>query len=594
MNAPPRSPQWFWQSVSNFLHWRDRLHARLIERDGTVLLVLAIVAAVGVGVFFKGKPLYLRWKSSQAVAHARDFMEHNDSVNAQLALQVAFAAGGSLEAYTTLADFLEQADSIEAVEIRRIAAELAPDDLALRLAAVTTALRFQDTAAARAALAACTPAEKNTEAYLRAAAAYALIAGEFSEAVQHLRLLREKVGDTPELRLLRAAVGVNDQRPASAAAARHDLRELARNPPQRLAALRVLIADALAKRNPVLAGESAAAIVADPAATFVDWLNAAAAEKLAYPATGVSPALREKIQERAASDPGASVAYARWLMAGSGAAAAGVWLDQLKPEFVRLPALLAIRADVAALEGDGPTLRQLLARGAWGPLSAAGIDFAFAARLTRTLREPDLARRVWLQALEEAKTSAPGLRALAHLAVAWDWPEAKRDALFLTVRQFRTDTVAFLQLAKDLRAQRDTRGLRDLYRLFDDGSVRYESKRQDWALLALLTAPTAAPTEATLTLQAMHNKRPDNAYYTTNYAFALCLLKKSKEAAGLIDGLTVFDRSVAERAPYVAFIYASAGRKEEARAALRRAPPPGALLPEEAALLAKAIALVGR
>ena len=590
----PEQPRWFWNLVSKSLHWRDRLHARLIERDGLILGVLVVVALVGVGVYFKGKPLYLRWKSAQAVSQAREFIRRNETENAQIALQVAFSGGATIEAYIALADFLEQAESVEAVEIRRVASGLAPDDSALKLAVVATALRFNDTAAARAALAACTPAEKNTEAYLRAASAYALIAGEYSEALQHLSRLREMVGATPELRLLRSAVQVNDARPGIAAAARRDLQNLARDPAQRLAALRVLIAHALSRRDAQLAGETAAALGAEPTASFADWLNAAAAEKMADPAAENTPALAQKIQQRAESVALAAVQYSRWLMARSGVEAARAWLDQLKPEFLQTSALRAIRGEVATLQGDWATLRRLLAGGAWGTLSPAGIEFAFAARLSRALKEPELAHRVWLQALEETKTSASGLRALAHLAEAWSWPEAKRAALFLTVRQFRNDTVAFLQLAKDLRAQRDTRGLRDLYQLFDDGSERYESKRQDWALLTLLVSPATGVNEATQTLHAMHRKRPANAYFATNHALALCQLKKDKEAAALIDGLSALDRNVAERAPYVAFIYASAGRKDEARAALRRAPPPAALLPEEAALLAKATALVGR
>ena len=34
----PKSTDWFWRLVSNFLHWRDRMHARLVERDGLILL----------------------------------------------------------------------------------------------------------------------------------------------------------------------------------------------------------------------------------------------------------------------------------------------------------------------------------------------------------------------------------------------------------------------------------------------------------------------------------------------------------------------------------------------------------------------------
>ena len=585
------APDW---RETPLVEWFRQIYSVPRLRDWLLLSIVAFAVLIGWLGYVGGKPLFRRWKSARAIAQARAFLHDRDLANAQLALLVAFQALVTTDAYVTLADFLEQGESPEAVEARRLAAQSTPTDLALRLAWSTTALHFRDLASARVALAGCSAPEKKTEAYLRAAAAYALIAGEFPEADRLLALLQQLKGDQPELRLLHAAVRVNSVQPERAAAARADLRRLTEDPTQRLAALRVLLADALAKRDPLAAAEFAGAMSAEPTASFADWLNAAAAEQFAHPASGPSAALLARIRVTAAADPESAMHYARWLVAQFGARSAVEWLASLPPDFSAKPVLLTMRADVAALLGDWPALRSLLERGAWGQLSPASVDFAFAARLSRDFNAPEVARRAWTQAIEDTKTSPSGLDALARLAQIWRWPEELRGVLLARVRYFPSEPTAFLKLAQEYLAARDTRGLRDLYRLFNDGSDRFDPKLQDWALLSLLTEPTSVPNEATRTLEMLHAKDKLNQHYATNYAFALFQLGRHAEACALVDRLDAGGKELPERAPYLAAIYAAAGRKDEARAALRRAPPERALLPEEVALLRKAEGLLAR
>lgn len=591
--GPDRSIARHWRDA-RLVGWFRQIYAVPRLRDWLLLGIFALAVLIGWLAYIGGKPLFRRWKSARAIAQARAFLRDNDLANAQLALLVAFQTRVTTDAYVALADFLEQGESAEAVEARRLAAQSAPTDLALRLAWSTTALHFRDLASARVALAACSSPEKMTEAYLRAAAAYALITGEFPEADRLLDLLQHLKGDQPNLRLLHAAVRVNSAQPERAAAARADLRRLTEDPTQRLAALRVLLADALAKRDPLAAAEFAAAVSVEPTASFADWLNAAVAEKFARPASGPSSGLLAKIQTTAAADPESAMHYARWLVAQFGARSAAEWLASLPPDFSAKPVLLRMRADVAALLGDWPALRSLLELGAWGQLSPASIDFAFAARLSRDFNAPEVAQRAWAQAIEDTKTSASGLDALSRLAQIWRWPAEQREVLLARVRHFPSEPTAFLRLAQEYLAARDTRGLRDLYRLFNDGSDRFDPKLQDWALLSLLTEPATAPNEATRTLAMLHAKDTANQHYATNYAFALCQLGRHAEACALLDRLDADGKELPERAPYLAAIYAAAGRRDEARAALRRAPPERALLPEEVALLRKAEGLLAR
>ncbi len=81
----------------------------------------------------------------------------------------------------------------------------------------------------------------------------------------------------------------------------------------------------------------------------------------------------------------------------------------------------------------------------------------------------------------------------------------------------------------------------------------------------------------------------------TGHAFALWQLRQFKEAVALVDGLPDPEKMFPPgRAPYLAVIYASAGRPDEAQAALRRAPASQTMLPEENALLTEAAAAIAR
>ena len=71
-------------------------------------------------------------------------------------------------------------------------------------------------------------------------------------------------------------------------------------------------------------------------------------------------------------------------------------------------------------------------------------------------------------------------------------------------------------------------------------------------------------------------------------------LGRTGEACRVLDRLSPDDKRYPLRAPYLAVIFASAGRREEARAVLVRAPKPATLLPEEVELLNRAVALTLR
>ena len=569
------------------MDWGDFIE-RQRHRDWPIAVAVLVLLALAFGAFRLERPVYGRWKARRELLRARAFLARGDTDGARIPLEIAARGERTAETYDTLADFYERLGSDGAILARRRAAELAPADLSRRLALARTALRFNDQNTAAAVLEGCSAAEKRDPAYQRTAVACDFLSGDWPGALRRLEALGPAVRADPELRLLRDAIELKEPQPANRAAAASDLVALAALPAQRAAALRVLLADAFARRRPEAALAAGQALAGAPGAGFGDWLDAAAAERLGRPATGADPALLARIRARASADPAAGATYARWLWAEDGPAAAAAWLGQAPPAWRNQPAIRTELAREAAGRGDWAGLRALLAAGAWGPISGATLDLAFAARVASVHGSSELAREAWAQAVEEAGAAPLALEGLARLAAAWQWPEAERAALMAGVRVDPGNAAVFRGTAELLRDRRDSRGLLEVAAAAGGDAAGDEARQEDWATLSLLVAPPDGPNAATRLLASLHAHAPANAYYTTNYAFALWRLGQFAQACALADSLSAADRLLAARAPYLAVIYAFGGRASEARAVLARAPPARALLPEEAALLDQA------
>lgn len=576
--------------------WRRALRERYLylkDREQILpLVLLLVVLGLGVG-YWAGRPIYHRWRTARAAEQAAEFLAWQDLGGARLALATALRDGPDERALRLLADFQEQSGSPLAVGTRRELWRRHPDDLAARLALAGAALRFRDLPTARLALAGATAGQKREPAFLRTAAALALLDGASVEADALLGELRGHGEVSPEVRLLHATVQLRARAPGAAAAARTELLTLARDPTQAAAAYRVLLADAFARRDPLDAADFGRALAAAPEATFGDWLDVAAARRLAAPTAPLDPALQEKIVTRAESDPALAVHYVRWIASQFGPDPAAGWLES-RAALAEAPALRAIRADLALARGRWETLRPLLLAGAWGELPRDSIEFAYAAHLARQLGAEDTAAHTWDQALDDARDSAPALRALRRLAAAWNWAAAERAALRDLAVRFPEDGAAYADWVARLRAEGDSAGLLEALRRRLPAEGALPDARQDWALLSLLVAPARAPNDATRTLEVLFQSEPTNAFFVTNHAFALWQLGRTAEAAALVAQLAPTERTVPARAPYLAVILASAGRSDEAREVLRRAPPRAALLREEVALLKKAEEVIAR
>jgi hypothetical protein len=552
-----------------------------------VLLALAAVGVFTYAGYLRVYPHYRHWKANRSVRQARAYFKAHDLADADVALRVAFEAGGSVDAYVLIADMLEAGGSSEAVEIRRQASQAEPENLGLRMAFAETAMHFNDDASAEEALSGTSDKDKATQAYRRVAVGWAIHMGDWPTAARLLgEMEKESAGDA-SLRILRAAIQIHDRIPEKSEAARAELRQMAKEPATRLAALRVLARDASDRRDVFSAMEVGDELAETPDASFDDLLGAASAQHFARPGTGASPALLERLRALATKDLLAVTQYVHWLIGHQQTDQATELLSQIPDSLAKLPEVHGLESDVLVARSDWEGLRPHLSEQEWGSLPAASIEFAYVAHLSRDRGNADLAAQSWGLALEESQGNEPALLGLARLAGAWKWTDAIKESLFAASKQFPKDARTYIRLVGLLRAQRDTRGL---YATETQWLKAFPADRlqSDSAMLSLLLDPPTAPNAATVALAQLHEKDPLNPYFTTNYAYALLLLGQMENACALIDSLQPSERKQPARAPYIASIYAAAGRSVDARTVLAVAPPSRLLLPEEETLLSQA------
>jgi hypothetical protein len=563
------------------------------RRIFAALILIAVVAAGCAGAYRVLKPRYLHWKAEKALAEARTLIAARDFPKAELALRVAVDSGAGTEAVDVYAELLEAANVPSAVEARRTALKVKPGNLHAELALAVTAMRFRDLETAREALQGCSNADKASAEYRRVAAIFALSARQPALADYFLTGLEKEDPSDANTHLLHTALLLRIPDPQKAASARKEMLAIAEDPVRRLAALRVLVDDALLRRDATAGRELGARLAATSGVTVNDLLVAATAEALGSADRRPGPDLALRISNEARKGAVGAELYVQWLLVQRRLDEAQTWIASLPANLSSNPVVHRLRAAVAIQRDDWASVRDELAAGAWGPLSPATLQFAFTAHSLRLKGETDLARQSWDAALAEAQGSESALSALARLARIWQWRAGVRDALLSTVRAFPARSENYPPLAALLRLGRESLLLQEVFGLWRGANPDLQTAQYNWALTTLLVAPSALPTEANKKMEELHAMDRSNPYYATGYALSLAQLGRTKEACEVMDSLGKADLELPARAPYLAFIYASGHRLDDARAAIKRAPRPENLLPEEGVLVSQAAAITG-
>jgi hypothetical protein len=261
------------------------------------------------------------------------------------------------------------------------------------------------------------------------------------------------------------------------------------------------------------------------------------------------------------------------------------WLVQQDDALKSAPAVLEARADLAIAQSAWDRLADLLESGVWGPVNRDTVRLAFSARLAAQRENEALQDQIWSEALVSASNSLADLTLLYRLASIWSWEDQAESPLWVIARNFPSRTWAHQTLYNVYRLRRDTENMQALIgtlRLSDTTLPRYQ---YDWALLSMLLSERTAWTEEKQTMQTLFESNPDDAYYATGYAFALAQSEREEEAVEIADQINELERNLPERAPYLAFVYATAMRPGAVDQFATNAEGFDNYLPEESQLL---------
>lgn len=533
--------------------WRRRL----------LWLILAALVAGAWLAFEPARERYRHWKQQRALQQAKAFIEKRDAPNAQLALEVALkAVPGNADTLRVAADMLEQVGAAQAMRLRRAVVQIQPDSAEDAAKLVLSCLRFRDFNAAKDALGATSPKVSREVPMLQAALAYALSTDDRPMADLLFKELKAKSPNDEKLRHSHALLLLRHPQEAQRKAARADLEALAKSDPKlALEINREFLGFALQQKDYPEARARLKVILADPAATLNDRLQQANLDIL-VDKQPFEPVFAQ-VAPYAGRNAEDAADFVQWLLVQNRFDEAAQWLAGL-PEAIRAtPAVLGVRAEVAAQQKDWDRLQSLLEAGAWGPINKDTLKLAYAAKTVDSPNKPSLRRDTWDMALASAGGSLGAYRVLQRLAAVWQWDDESERTLWTIARAYPDQTWAHQTLFNYYRQKKNTAAMREVMDALrqSDGSVpRYQ---HDWALLTLILDPSSNWNQAKETMKGLHENAPSDPTYATGYAFALAQAGRGPEAMAVVDKLTAEERNYLPRQPYLAYIYGVAKRGDD-------------------------------
>ena len=489
-----------------------------------------------------------------------------------------------LLAWQLAAERLELAARPEALQVRRGLFEQDRASLTAQVGLATSALRARDFGTAEIALAAVDPRDHLRPDYLIPAAAHALATRRRAEADALLASLEIEDARRGQP-FYRSCVALLQNNAERAEQARRVLAKMAAQEAGslRLQARRVLVEDAGARGDLLVALEHARALTSDSEATLRDHLVRLTLESQREQPGPEATSYATTVGRMAAAEAGSASVYGTWLGVQGRAAEAREWIRGLPSELAATPAVRSALADTLLVLQDWDGLAALLAGGAWGPADPGPVRLAFSARVVRDQRSKDLRQQVWANALEGAGDNQATLGVLFRLAQAWGWPDESRDTLAALVRANPSEVWAFRALAV-ASARGPTSRLAEIYAHWSANHPEDVEVVARSILLELLTNVSVPKPGLIQRVRAFYEQEPLDPRRAVPYAFALYRTGATREALAALERC----RPSQLREPGRALYYGLALMAEGYPAAAERAfafAAPSELLPEEQALL---------
>jgi hypothetical protein len=539
-----------------------------------------------IAVVWAGHGVYVRWQEKRLVRQAETALQENDIATASLASRAVLQLKpDSLPAQRIAAAISERANDSGAVIWRRKVVDSPGHTGEDMLNLAQCALQFNDIATLHYAITAFSEADRETSGYHAVAAMVAQADNQNDKAIGEWE---QAVRRSPEDKGYQLQLGTAEFRstnPSRRQLGQATLNMLRNDEKYRTAVTRVLITQGVAQHQSTgkilqLAGD----LTTYPDATFADRLLAADIFRQTNSPQFAS--FLTDLEKRALDRSQDLASLLSWMSAANLNVLAVDYIRTIKPELLQTwPVPLAL-ADIYV------RLKE------WSKLEAAtksvdwrGSDFLRHAYLARAFREQDkpaAAENEWSAATKAAGASSEETVALFRTASSWGWRNEEIELLWALTKHADKEKDGFQALYKHYLDSHDTQGLyRVLVRLADDLPDNLDLQN-NFAQVSLLL--NAEPDNARRLAADVYHKHPDNAAYTTTYAYALLTKGDGEGAVKVMSSLSADQLKDPAVAAYYGICLAAVNDPRAAE--YLEIGKNGLFLPEEKALLAKARAQV--
>ena len=531
-------------------------------RLGVGLAGLVLLASLAL-VF--GKPSWRHWQHGQALAQAHEFARQRDYRSTLLALRRATElASDDIGTWKEAANYLSELGLPEAVVARQNVAVLAPQDISLRLAVVTEALRFGQTEVAEATVDGINAASRQEVAFHRLAAALAVALGRTQELEEHLAAIVAACPGDDQARFNLTAVRLWGGDETVSTQAQGALEELLKSRPVRIRAALELLKYAARSRDPAR----------------VDRLVSVLLDRFGAPEGMMQVVVKgepvgwyawlDTLKHNAAdSGPDDVARVARWFGDIGQSRETLLWIEGLPPQLRDSMEVASVAADLAASVEELRRLGSLLRAGAWGTWPEDAITLALASRVQQLRLSQLRAQQTWTDAVTACDDSLVGLRALVRLAASWH-DEPGEELALETIVQRRPQALWACEALRVIYARRGN--IPKLWQLYDGWTQRVPGDlrvRAEWVRLGCILGSISP--EMVKQVQDWFGGNPGDPAAMLAWAQVLWQQNRTREALPLLVLLPSEQKDKPGVVFWLALVQADLRQKDAARVSLTRA-----------------------
>jgi tetratricopeptide (TPR) repeat protein len=556
---------------------------------------------------------YPKWRQDRLVRRARVFIKWNDYNDAALTIKRVLQLNERNVAATALmAEMMDSANAPQALRWYRRLVELEPERLENHLDLAERALALGKPEIARSALTPVVQQGVRSGRYQDLIGQLAALSNENDKAEAAFATALKLEPQNFVFRYNQAVFHLSHGGAPMAEEARATIESCLSQPALVARAARVLIGDAVRRKNARQALSFADSLRKRPEATFQDRLQYIDL-LYAFKSPKYTSYLTE-LQEEAVRDPAKLYALIHWLNAHNGALVAIEWSKRLPSEVITTMPVPVVLAEAYATLSDWAGLKPFVeipeeapevssAKPARPSASSvptenspgwAAYDYMRLALLARAEREQGKLKESkihWIAAVKAAGRRVEAVTVLAQVAIAWGWENESTELLWSVARLSSESRWALEALYRRYVATGATRNLVQVLSRVHEIEPSDLSALNNLASFSLLSEDTTA--QGIKYAEELYQREPHNPGYAATYAYALHLQGRTAEGVKLMESLGEEILTKPDYAAYYGVLLAGAGEREQARRWLALGSK-ASLLPEERALVDEALAKINR